>query len=124
MSPSSSRNCAACSIRAAGYFKKGGRFVPSLVAEIGDVVEEHLKSIGLLKDEVPDQSTTEYLEEKRQHHVDGAEAESEFPQSAEICNKCMTKAVIYQGRMHDVSRLRRLEVRVASGRRLPRGSAR
>ncbi|MBQ0724831.1 MAG: NrdJb, partial [Cycloclasticus sp.] len=26
-----------------GYFKKGGKFMPSLVAEIGDVVESHLK---------------------------------------------------------------------------------
>ncbi|MDP3206732.1 MAG: NrdJb, partial [Methylotenera sp.] len=32
-----------------GYFKKGGKFVPSLVAEIGEVVEQHLQSIGMLK---------------------------------------------------------------------------
>ena len=31
-----------------GYFKKGGRYTPSLVAEIGDVIETHLRSIGLL----------------------------------------------------------------------------
>jgi len=30
-----------------GYFKKGGKWMPSLVAEIGDVIEEHLSSIGL-----------------------------------------------------------------------------
>lgn len=30
-----------------GYFKKGGKWMPSLVAEIGEVVEEHLLSIGL-----------------------------------------------------------------------------
>ena len=31
-----------------GYFKAGGVYMPSLVAEIGAVVEDHLKSIGLI----------------------------------------------------------------------------
>ena len=30
-----------------GYFKKGGKYMPSLVAEIGDVIESHMRSIGL-----------------------------------------------------------------------------
>ena len=34
-----------------GYFKKGGRFMPSLVAEIGDVLEQHLRSIGMMEAE-------------------------------------------------------------------------
>ena len=32
-----------------GYFKKGGRFVPSLVSEIGDVLEMHLIHIGMME---------------------------------------------------------------------------
>jgi hypothetical protein len=39
-----------------GYFQKGGRFVPSLVAEIGDVLATHLTMLGLLK---PDTSLAE-----------------------------------------------------------------
>ena len=31
-----------------GYIRKGGKFIPSLVAEIGDAIESHLKSIGLI----------------------------------------------------------------------------
>jgi hypothetical protein len=31
-----------------GYFKAGGVYMPSIVAEIGAVVEEHMKSIGLI----------------------------------------------------------------------------
>ena len=31
-----------------GYFKKGGKYMPSLVAEIGDAIESHLRHIGLL----------------------------------------------------------------------------
>ena len=31
-----------------GYFKRGGRFMPSLVAEIGEAIEHHMKNIGLM----------------------------------------------------------------------------
>ena len=31
-----------------GYFKQGGKYMPSLVAEIGDAIECHLRTIGLL----------------------------------------------------------------------------
>ncbi len=34
-----------------GYIKKGGQFMPSLVAEIGDVLEQHLRAIGMLPDD-------------------------------------------------------------------------
>ncbi|HEY8386706.1 MAG TPA: NrdJb, partial [Porticoccaceae bacterium] len=48
-----------------GYFKKGGKFMPSLVAEIGDCLETHMKSIGLLKDpEIPEHQR-KIMEEKR-----------------------------------------------------------
>lgn len=30
-----------------GYFKKGGKYMPSLVAEIGEVIEQHLTELGL-----------------------------------------------------------------------------
>ena len=33
-----------------GYFKAGGVYMPSLVAELGSIVEEHLKSIGMIQD--------------------------------------------------------------------------
>ena len=33
-----------------GYFKAGGVYMPSIVAEIGSVVEEHLKLIGMIVD--------------------------------------------------------------------------
>lgn len=32
-----------------GYFKKGGKFMPSLVAEIGDIIERHCIDIGLIE---------------------------------------------------------------------------
>lgn len=32
-----------------GYFKKGGKFMPSVVAEIGDVLEQHLTGLGMMQ---------------------------------------------------------------------------
>src|SRR3546814_2717001 len=33
-----------------GYFKAGGVYMPSLVAELGSIIEDHLKSIGMIHD--------------------------------------------------------------------------
>jgi hypothetical protein len=81
-----------------GYFKGGGKFVPSLVAEIGDVLESHLKSIGMIKDDA-DEHQRRYLEEKRAEHASSMQAAedivtSDFPDAATLCMQCRTKAVI------------------------------
>jgi hypothetical protein len=82
-----------------GYFKKGGRYMPSLVAEIGDAIECHMRMIGLLKDDGLDEGQKALLAEKRaQFEAATASAESnaecDFPAGAQLCNKCHTKAAI------------------------------
>ncbi len=82
-----------------GYFKKGGKYMPSLVAEIGDAIECHLRMIGLLKDDGLDEHQQKLVAEKRQQYEDMAQrAEAEdaggFPEGAQLCGKCQTKAVI------------------------------
>ena len=82
-----------------GYFKKGGKYMPSLVAEIGDVLESHLRLIGLLKDEGLDEHQKKLIKEKRAEYesmLKGAEEKSpdDFPGGAKLCHKCSTKAVI------------------------------
>ena len=82
-----------------GYFKKGGKYMPSLVAEIGDSIECHLRMIGLLKDDGLDEHQQKLIEEKRaQYDATLKEAEEkdpgDFPDGAELCGKCNTKAVI------------------------------
>ena len=82
-----------------GYFKKGGKFMPSLVAEIGDVLESHLRMIGLLKDTGPDDRQRKLIEEKRAEYektVNAMEksAPDAFPDGAMLCKKCHTKAMI------------------------------
>ncbi|MBU2863102.1 NrdJb [Reinekea marina] len=85
-----------------GYFKRGGKFMPSLVAEIGDVVEKHLKMIGMIKEEGLDEHQQKLIEEKRKQYEaataapkSGDAADSgDFPADAHVCKKCNTKAAI------------------------------
>jgi len=80
-----------------GYFKSGGRFMPSLVAEIGDAIETHMRTIGLLKPEELSPIQKKILAEKREEY-EATQAktskEGEFPESAQLCMKCYTKAMI------------------------------
>jgi hypothetical protein len=82
-----------------GYFKKGGKYMPSLVAEIGDAIECHLRMIGMLQDEGLDEHQKKLVAEKRAQYESAAEGarpvESEgFPEGAQLCVKCQTKAAI------------------------------
>jgi len=82
-----------------GYFKKGGKFMPSLVAEIGESIESHMKMIGLIKDDGPDEHQKKLMDAKRaeyeakQNNKDTAE-DTGFPEGSQLCKKCHTKASI------------------------------
>ncbi len=95
-----------------GYFKPGGRFVPSIVADIGAVVEHHLKRIGMIEpDELSEQQQL-ILEQKRAEYeameqqdsgqtaekktlTDANSAdEASYPATASVCFKCNTKAMV------------------------------
>ncbi len=87
-----------------GYLKKGGRYVPSLVAEIGDVVETHLRKIGMLSDPKIDEHRQDYLDDLRARYEaakgivspskDSEESGGGFPEGSRLCQKCHTVAVI------------------------------
>jgi hypothetical protein len=84
-----------------GYFKKGGRYMPSLVAEIGDVIEQHLRAIGMLPDSELDARQLKLIEEKRSEYEarsgqtqTNAAADTTYPDGAQLCYKCNTKAMI------------------------------
>jgi len=107
-----------------GYFKVGGVYMPSIVAELGFVVEDHLKKIGMLiGDELSieqreaiskkraafeaqaNESAKKKPEVKAQAHELSSKAVSAlivpiepsaatFPPSASLCNKCNSKAMV------------------------------
>ncbi len=84
-----------------GYFKRGGRYMPSLVAEIGDVIESHLKMIGLIVEPGLDEHQQALVDQKRREYEQShAHSLSEiqdgaFPDGAILCNKCNTKAMVF-----------------------------
>lgn len=87
-----------------GYFKPGGRFMPSIIAEIGDVIAHHMRKIGLMEKEELSEQQKLILNQKRaeveslQTSVAAAAVaagdDGTYPASAKLCNKCNTKAVI------------------------------
>ena len=86
-----------------GYFKKGGKYMPSLVAEIGDAIECHMRMIGLLKDDGLDEHQKKLVDEKRAQFEAAAgtgkgtedkQDGGEFPEGAQLCIKCHTKAAV------------------------------
>ena len=79
-----------------GYFKKGGKFMPSLVAEIGDAIESHMKMIGLIKEEGLDEHQQKLVDQKRKEfeamqNCDNGDDKGAFPEGAQLCNKCHLK---------------------------------
>jgi hypothetical protein len=105
-----------------GYFKAGGVYMPSLVAELGAIVEDHLKSIGIIVDPELSPAQRALIAEKRAAYesrgakktadaglglVPAPTGEPErpediaitgegasFPPSATMCHKCSTKAIV------------------------------
>ena len=80
-----------------GYYKKGGKYVPSLVAELGQVLEEHLKNIGMLKVTEPEAHQQQLIDDKKAEYLKknpNKLDDSGFPKDAQLCNKCQTKAAI------------------------------
>lgn len=89
-----------------GYFKKGGKYMPSLVAELGTVIEQHLIEIGLLEKPGLDENQQAHVEEARAKYENAnggptdrtvareEEADTVFPDGATLCAKCHTRAMV------------------------------
>ena len=97
-----------------GYFRPGG-FVPSLVAEIGQVVEQHLKEIGMMEAPVMDEATRQLIADKKAQLAEKtapvavtsavvaaapssdspvSSSDNGFPPSATMCSKCNQKSLV------------------------------
>ncbi len=98
-----------------GYFKPGGVYMPSIVAELGAVIEQHMKMIGLIRDPDISEAQRALISEKRAAYEAGAKKNAEisgdlagagagaarksesagsFPPGATMCGKCNTSAVV------------------------------
>jgi len=82
-----------------GYWQPGGKFMPSIIAELGHIVEKHLIDIGLLRPVVLEEGQQELVDAKRaafeaQDKQKDAFAEHSFPEGAQLCGKCSTAAAV------------------------------
>jgi len=82
-----------------GYWQTGGKFMPSIIAELGYVIEKHLQTIGLLKKFELDDHEKKIIAEKKAEFEErtkqtDAFAKSHFPDGAQLCAKCSTAAVV------------------------------
>jgi len=82
-----------------GYWQPGGKFMPSIIAELGYVIEKHLQTIGLLRKPELDEHQRKLINEKRaefeaRQKQQDAFAHSPFPEGAQLCSKCSTAAVV------------------------------
>ncbi|MDX1563617.1 MAG: NrdJb [Gammaproteobacteria bacterium] len=82
-----------------GYWQPGGKFMPSIIAELGHIVEKHLTDIGLLKSFDLDAEQQQFVAEKRAEfeargQQKDAFAENSFPEGAQLCGKCNTAAAV------------------------------
>ena len=82
-----------------GYWKPGGKYMPSIIAELGHVVEQHLQTIGMLKTTELDEHQQKLIDQKRAEYDEAnrqtdAFADSEFPEGAQLCSRCSTAAVV------------------------------
>ena len=82
-----------------GYWQSGGLFMPSIIAELGYIIEKHLVQIGLLQPTLPSEEQQELIAEKRaefeaRDSQKDAFAEARFPDGAQLCGKCSTAATV------------------------------
>ena len=86
-----------------GYFKKGGKYTPSLVAEIGDAIEAHMRMIGMIQDDKIEPYQQKLIDDKRrefqnrtsrQDFSETRDSSTIFPDGSQLCTKCHTKAMV------------------------------
>jgi hypothetical protein len=83
-----------------GYWQPGGTFMPSIIAELGHIVEKHLRYIGMLPAQALDEHQQKLVDKKRREFEEQARQKDAFattasyPAGAQLCGKCSTTAVV------------------------------
>ena len=82
-----------------GYWQPGGKYMPSIIAELGHIVEKHLQYIGMLPQDNLDEHQRKLIDAKRQEYNESRKQQdafsvNEFPSGSQLCGKCSATAVI------------------------------
>src|SRR3954468_9270327 len=73
-----------------GYWQPGGKFMASIIAELGHVIERHMQKIGLLRSPEMDEHRAKLIAQKRDEYENrqkqqDAFAKSDYPSGAQLC---------------------------------------
>ncbi len=90
-----------------GYWKPGGKYMPSIIAELGHIVEKHLQYIGMLPSDTLDKHQKALIDKKRKEYEESRKqpdllVENEPRRAAvggelegaQLCGKCHDRAVV------------------------------
>ena len=82
-----------------GYWQPGGKFMPSIIAELGYVIEKHLQTIGVMPRPEIDEHRAALIKQKKEEYEarnkqQDAFSRGHYPEGAQLCPKCSTAAVI------------------------------
>ena len=82
-----------------GYWKPGGKFMPSIIAELGHVIETHLQAIGVVPLPEMDPGRAEMILQKQQEYENhvartGAVVDKRRIAGARLCPTCSTASVV------------------------------
>src|ERR1700739_1998811 len=80
-----------------GHWQPGGKCMPSIIAELGHVIEKHLQAIGLMRKPELDVHQRKLVDEKRAEYEARARqadafAKPHFPEGAQLCGRGSTAA--------------------------------
>jgi hypothetical protein len=98
-----------------GYWQPAGKFMPSIIAELGYVIEKHLQTIGLIRKVELDEHQKKLVDESAPSSKRAASrpmrSRSPFPRRRAAVLQVQHRRRRHDGRLHDLPELRRLEVR-------------
>ncbi len=105
-----------------GYWQPGGKFMPSIIAELGHIVEKHLIEIGLLKGPDLSKDQKEFLAKKKaEFEARGSQkdafANNSFPRGRAALQQVQHRCGRDARRLHDLLELRLFEMRLSAGLR-------
>jgi len=99
-----------------GYWQAGGKFMPSIIAELGHVIEKHLQMIGLLRNPELDEHRKKLIEDKRAEYEARRSSRTPSPRATTRRRAALSEVQHRgrgdDGRLHDVPQLWRFEVRL------------
>jgi hypothetical protein len=102
-----------------GYWQPGGKFMPSIIAELGYVIEKHLQTIGLMQQDPAGRAPAEARRREARGvrsalQAGGCLRQEPLPRRRAAVRALQHRGGGHDGRVYDLSELRRFEMRLTA----------